>query len=347
VKGPAGVHYLLTGLNGHGKTLYCVAEVLRPIAEDRRLVVGGIPELLLQHDVLDVPELDPETFTDEWGKEDRKPGDVIVIDEAQRVFRPMAHGRRVPRFIARLETARHYGVQFVYMTQHPMLLHSNVRSLVGPHEHARRIFGRSAVALYTWDRCSNPDRVRNASMRTWKHDKSAFGLYRSSQQHTKFATRLPMAAMVAVGALLALPFLGWQVYGVWQRVNAPVPGSVAAGGPGVSSASGGVGGGHAWPVLTARLEHPIEEPLEGRGVEWEGGYKIDGRSVQFFGLVVDGARVATVTLSDLNGMGYRWVQLGPCVGTLTFRGLVRHVTCAAPRAPGAVKPSPSASAPVA
>lgn len=173
-----GVHSLVTGLNGAGKTLYTVATKLRDVPNqtieyrgekiNRRLVVGGIRDLLIEHEMMDVPELDPESWRDEWADKKRepgtepvddvlctilnwwlwcKPGDVIVVDECQRVFRPMPSGKRVPMFINKLETARHYGVEFIYLTQHPQLLHVNVRKLCGPHEDVRRIFGSNRVMV--------------------------------------------------------------------------------------------------------------------------------------------------------------------------------------------------------
>ena len=79
-----GVHNLVTGLNGHGKTLYVVATKLRPLADatvtykgqqiPRRLINGGIPELLLEHELMEVPVIDPELFVDEWATVIRKPG---------------------------------------------------------------------------------------------------------------------------------------------------------------------------------------------------------------------------------------------------------------------------------
>ena len=56
-----GVHRLVTGLNGAGKTLYCVATILREASESqfeyrgetrrRRIVQGGINGLLIEHEL--------------------------------------------------------------------------------------------------------------------------------------------------------------------------------------------------------------------------------------------------------------------------------------------------------
>jgi zona occludens toxin len=266
--------YLTTGVPGAGKTLYTVAKALpeltavpfeyRGATLPRRLVVGGIPGLLLEHELMDVPVFDPETFKDEYSALKRDPGDdplpvpcrgdnwwlwclpgdIIVIDECQRLFRPMASGRKIPQFIAKLETHRHYGVDFVFITQHPQLLHTNVRNLIGRHQHVRRVsVGRSTI-VYEWDHCTHPDKVKTASVKYWPHDKKAFGLYKSAEVHTKPVAAKPTALYVLVAALLGVGLLGWRFYST--RLTVPGPGDPAAtGGPGAvppaASSPGSVG----------------------------------------------------------------------------------------------------------
>lgn len=391
-----GVHNLVTGLNGHGKTLFVVATKLRPLADQtvnykgrdipRRLVNGGIPELLLDHELMEVPEIDPEVFVDEWatvlrnpsdppiqfvrrvvvnsksqalgwvacGPDDDgaepnictavnwwtwcAPGDVIVIDECQRLFRPMASGRRIPKFIAQLETARHYGVEFIYMTQHPQLLHVNVRNLVGPHEDVRRIFGTARCMVYQWDKVSNPDRINKATGRMWQHDKTAYGLYKSSQLHNKFSMRLPLAAFVLIPALIGTGYFFWWL--VWGRSHhAPAPGAPAAvstaaapstppqPAQNASGASPGGRTGSAWPVTEADAYRLDREPYAGRGLQIEGGYEVNGKPVAYFGLVQDGQRIATVTLAELVHAGYSYTAVAPCAGLLRFGDRERVLSC--------------------
>jgi len=140
------------------------------------------------------------------------PGDVIVVDEAQRVFRPMASGAKVPKFIAKLETHRHYGVDFLLMTQHANLLHSNVRQLGGPHEDVRRVWGGARTMIYQWGRTADAGKMALATSKWWAHDRKAFGLYKSSELHTKTRVRLPLAVFVLGIALVALPALAWNAF---------------------------------------------------------------------------------------------------------------------------------------
>lgn len=235
---------LVTGVPGAGKTLYTLAKKVRPLVGktisitdefsgeardfDRRLMVCGIRDLLLPHEIVDVAvSHDPwESMTRLPGEKPHdvphvvqnwwlwcQPGDVIVIDECQRVFRPSAAGQKIPAFIRHLETHRHYGVDLILVTQHPQLIHANVRNLIGHHEHVRRIFGGAGTIVYEWDHCTHPDRTKQAAGRLWSHDKSAFGLYKSAQVHTKVKHKIPGAVMLAVAGFVALPVAGYQVYG--------------------------------------------------------------------------------------------------------------------------------------
>jgi len=293
---------LTTGVPGAGKSLYTVSEVLpgylkQTIDGDkpRRLMIGGIPELLLAHEPITVPSVDPETYRDPWADHVREPGDpaldverrgdnwwlwcepgdVIVIDECQRLFRPMAAGRKLPQYIARLERHRHYGVDLELITQHPQLLHVNVRNLVGQHRHVRRLFGRGAAIVYEWDHCTSPDRVKNAVKKPWFHNKKAFGLYKSAELHTKH--RHPLGfVMWALFALI--PATG---YAVWSAFDANAAQREAAASLGASSAS------HksATPgprVASSALAAPVEAPEPERRapqLDVAGGYCAGERCV--------------------------------------------------------------------
>lgn len=238
---------LTTGVPGAGKTLLTVSEVLQvylksPVPRigsdgrpaepiNRRLMIGGIPDLLLDHEPITVEPIDAE-WVDPWASHVRlpgqppldvehrvenwwlwcKPGDVICVDECQRVFRPMPSGRRIPAYIAKLETHRHYGIDFELITQHPQLLHVNVRNLIGRHRHVRRLFGGGGTVVYEWDHCANPVNTKNATKRIWRHAKSAFKLYKSSELHTKHRHPLGFALWIFFAAVLAFPAVLWWGY---------------------------------------------------------------------------------------------------------------------------------------
>lgn len=395
-----GVHTLITGLNGQGKTLYLVGEVMRGLVKEtleielgrrvpRRLCVSGIRGLVIEHQVIDAPPTDPEKYVDTWRDQVREPGfpvvpdvhrmvqnwwlwcepgDVIVVDECQRVFRPFAAGRRIPMFIEKLETARHYGVQFVYVTQHPSLLHTNVRNLVGPHWHIARVLGGVRTVVYEWPVATNPDRTKSATKRFWKHDKSAFGLYESSQLHTKFGQKIPFAVFGLVGGLAVLGGAAWflkerlfpsaEQIAARSKQSQAAPGQAAAPGqfqtPDFGQAPGRPGAqrpGQAGAVDGWRREYrvgpavPDREPWAGYGVHLAGSWTMGNVVRAVFSLSVDGRVVATVSLADAGRAGYAWRSYGPCAGVLIFGGRERPVGCDTPQAePGRREPGAPAGA---
>lgn len=205
---------IITGTPGAGKSLYTVWEEARKVpgstieqdgkAVPRRLL-SNIKDLLVDHEHIDGKDL--ETWH-EWAK----PGDVIVFDEVQEVWRPRGLGTKVPDCIAALETHRHKGVDIILITQHPMLVDPNIRRLCNRHLHLRRLSRRVAY-VYEWDHCANPGQVRTAlQSRVWFHPKKAYGLYKSAQLHTKPTARLPRIALVGVVAVAAMVYLAPVTY---------------------------------------------------------------------------------------------------------------------------------------
>jgi len=194
--------HLHTGLPGAGKTLCTIVEVeKRAQAEKRTVYYNGIAELKLGW-----VELEDAT---EWHK--LPPNSIIVIDEAQRVFRPRHTSAKVPDHVEALETHRHRGHDLYVITQHPKLLDSNIRRLVGVHVHFVRAFGSNAVTRHEWGEVKDDPSSREDSQRTLvPYDKSAFDLYKSAEVHTH-KIRLPRRVFVlAIFPLLAVG-LGWFI----------------------------------------------------------------------------------------------------------------------------------------
>lgn len=237
---------LVTGATGSGKTAL-VVDWLRG-SSGRQLLVHGIPELVVPHEV--APPV-AEWVELRSAKEDPTlklayftlpQGCVLVVDEAQRVYPPRGIGAKVPDHVAALSTRRHCGVDVILITQHPGLLDAAVRKLVNRHYHVHSTaYGSS---LLFWDgQIGSPDepgsrklaeRVRYAPPR------EVFGLYRSSELHTPKVRRVPRA--VVVGALLLCGVFAVGGYAVHRLGGKSGGGEGAAGAPGVS-ASGVSGAG--------------------------------------------------------------------------------------------------------
>lgn len=196
---------LITGTPGAGKSLKAVWDFARKVPGSTvemdgtpvpRRLLTNIKGLLIEHTHIDGPDLD-NWHT--WAK----PGDVIVFDEVQEVWRPRGLGTKVPDCIAKLETHRHMGVDIILISQHPMLVDPNIRRLVNQHIHVRRLTKRMTMC-YEWDHCSNPQATKSCvHSGLWRHPKAAYGLYKSAQLHTKPTARVPKVAFVGVAALVA------------------------------------------------------------------------------------------------------------------------------------------------
>ena len=213
--------YLITGVPGSGKSLYAISTLVQKLSSqkiknkdgtetNRRLCVDGVTDLILPHELMAPPiELPDGSYKPGEGNgvwnwhEWCQPGDVIFIDEVQRHWRPRGMGTKPPPEIAQLETHRHKGVDFVIVTQNPMLIDQNVRRLVGGHKHVRRLFGMKRAAIYDWDGCSvDVHRTKSASMSMWSYPKSAYALYKSSELHTKQKHKIPVWLALPVLALI-------------------------------------------------------------------------------------------------------------------------------------------------
>lgn len=220
---------LITGLPGNGKTLYALASIkVKAEKEGRTVYYSGIADLKLPW-----IEHPPEQWMDLPAKS------MMVIDEVQRVMRPRMHGTAVPPFVAALETHRHKGVDLVLITQHPMLLDSNVRRLVGQHFHVVRKFGTHFATVHEWASVKEScDKNREDSIKhEWRYPKEVFDYYKSAEAHT-VKRRIPMKLWV----LLALPFV--IVGGIWFGIEhskpkpASTPAGIAPGAPGSTQQAG-------------------------------------------------------------------------------------------------------------
>lgn len=275
---------LITGTPGAGKTLYCISKLLRDLVGSvvnstddsgnhmlvRRRILTNIPGLLLDHEFIGPDVGGGLADWHLWAK----PGDVIVYDEVQRSWPPRANGSKVPDYISALETHRHMGVDFIILTQHPMLLDRNVAALTGRHLHVRRFGGIGAAIVYEWDHCSR-SLLYSKSLKKFpfKYDKSIFKLYKSAELHTKPKTSIPTLAFVVIGAIAAALYLipltvsriaakGEQVKPAVKQESSPAPG-----GPGSSdvppgggirpmaSANGQSFGSYDWSSFVPRVSY--------------------------------------------------------------------------------------------
>ncbi|MDL5034663.1 zonular occludens toxin domain-containing protein [Pelomonas sp. APW6] len=202
---------LVTGLPGHGKTLYTLArwkeeaEKAQPVP--RRVYYHGIKGLK-------VPGWQ------EWDVEDWQNlpgGALMIVDEAQFAF-PVTGRGQTPEWVQKLATHRHLGLDFVLITQDPMLLDSFARRLVDRHFHVVRKFGTHWATIHEFVNGvrDNVAKNRKDSIRhEWRYPKKVFDWYESAEVHTVKA-RLPAKLWLGLAAFVIAIAL---IYVVVQRLN--------------------------------------------------------------------------------------------------------------------------------
>jgi len=235
----------------------------------RRVVVAGIRDLIIDHERLP-HKLTGEVITEaeiaKWNKmlgddlpEHQRlpgqpprdvpclvqnwwlwcqPGDLIVVDEAQFLLPRGTLGRTPPYFIMAMDIHRHYAVDFLFITQHPNKIATEIRGLCGMHRHIRSVMGSGLCMLYTWDHASNPDRFSLANKSTWWRRSKHYKTYRSAVAHIAPPTSGRSIFWVVPLLLATTGAFAWKVS---HRLSAPP--TVTA--PAPSASSPGSGGGVA------------------------------------------------------------------------------------------------------
>lgn len=255
---------LVTGNTGSGKTALVVKWLT--MVKDRPIFVMGIPELKV--DYFECPPVE------KWTELRKDPDDpslmlpyftfpsnaIVVLDEAQRVYRPRPVGSRVPDHVAAFETRRHTGVDFVLLTQNHTFIDSNLRKLVTRHVHIHQ----TALGSYKleWVGCGDPSEASSrdlAQRERYSPPKEVFGLYKSAELHTKTVVRRPWLVYAAVPLGLAL--VGGGVY-VKHRIDVTMAGEAQGGKAGGQKSAGTAAAsvGEKKPVTSAREYVDLYQP---------------------------------------------------------------------------------------
>lgn len=227
---------LITATPGGGKTALAVKLMKEAADKGRPIFQLGIPELKLPYI--------PTPPVKEWTEKRIDPEDpdqneldyftfpensLIVLDEAQRIFRVRPTGAKVPDHVAAFETVRHTGVTFLLMTQNPTFLDAHIRKLVGQHIHLRDV-GLLGRWYYEWPECSNPETFASAPIKKkYVLPKESFPLYKSSSLHIKRRYTVPPTLMMLIACIALALFLGWRMYSSIQQKTTPGEAAPAAG----------------------------------------------------------------------------------------------------------------------
>jgi zona occludens toxin len=145
------------------------------------------------------------------------PSSVIVIDEAQRFYRPRPNGAKVPLHIKMLEYHRHFGCHFILISQAPRLMDIHFRALVEKHVHLDKTW--KGGLKYEWIGCrtieggivSATDK-KDAAKSSYRPPKHVFPLYKSSSVHLKTSHKIPTAIWLMLAAIPVFIGLVWFLF---------------------------------------------------------------------------------------------------------------------------------------
>lgn len=252
---------LITGLPGHGKSLYTLWHVKKRVEKENRELIEagkeprqvyyhGIPDLTLDWIKIDKPE--------EWHT--LPAGSIVVMDEAQKCFRPRGSAAQVPEHVSKLETHRHQGLDLYVITQHPMLIDGNLRRLVDRHYHVHRPFGWSKSTVLDYQGCKTEPMQKShrsdAQKTVFAFPKELFACYKSAELHTA-KSRLPGKFVFLLFVPFILVGLLWFAWHKLQSSSLKKPASENS--PEISQGIKPDSVAHSRPDLNLNREDWIQE----------------------------------------------------------------------------------------
>lgn len=214
--------YLVTAVPGSGKTLYVLDWLRRKSDEEcRQVYYHNIPLSAKGKELLQWIELPNPA---DWFK--LPPGAIFVCDECQYPFPVRKSGNSTPEHVEKMTTHRHLGLDLVLITQHPNLVDSFIRRLVGTHRHLIRQFGAERSTLLTWQEGvqDNPNAksAQKACLdkRTFSFPKEVYSWYKSAEVHThKFQMPQSLKRMI-IYLILSFIAIGFSAYYIYHGMYA-------------------------------------------------------------------------------------------------------------------------------
>lgn len=227
----------VTGYQGHGKTLFALAELDRARAEEGAHVFQmnvNEPDLA-KYPALPVP-------LSEWTSLPNN--SVVLVDEAHKKNAiPQRTKDAPPEWLMEMAEARKRGIRFIFCTQAGEDLDVFIRRRCARHIHVERKAGVEGAMLYDSPRffdVTNPAARADTNKRPVPYPKSVFGGYKSAEEHF-IKRRIPLKVWLGVALLaVALPAAIWWAVSSGSSLalsDAPLPAeaaesdSIRAGGP--------------------------------------------------------------------------------------------------------------------
>lgn len=195
---------LVTGLPGAFKSTWLLDNVNQlSTAEERPVYYYNIDGLTLDWTPIDNPKEWPEL----------PPRSVIVLDECQDVFPPLAQGAKKPAHYSLLSRHRKLGVDIYLVTQHPSLIDVSVRRLVQEHVHLKRIAGSNQSSCYkSISGVIDVDKGLKAGSKTiYKPSSDINNWHKSAQAHTVKRRKLPLRVFILPLLIIGMIFLAYRL----------------------------------------------------------------------------------------------------------------------------------------
>lgn len=199
--------HVLTGNPREGKTLWAVQMIDNAIKEGSRPVFSNITGLNIPGVQIAPPD---------WNTLPN--GAIAVYDEAQEIEHPESTNRdgsphlmyaatakagfETDPWLKNLSTHGKRGIDLYFITQHPTLIHHQIRKYTEAHKHFVRTMGMSRASIYTWYKrtvTAVDQRLEKAQaeVQLWKYPKHLYEKYKSADLHN-IKTRIPKKAWAAL-----------------------------------------------------------------------------------------------------------------------------------------------------
>jgi zona occludens toxin (predicted ATPase) len=209
---------LITGVPGHGKTLYAV-HLIKQITDKNKKLENlpteewkpddRIRPVYTDIDGIDHEKLGTHPIPESYDWRDTPDGSVVVYDECQQHFGPDNHGRAKDTRISDLEIHRHSGHDIIFITQRERLIHAHIRDLVGSHYHIQRFGGTKRATIFHREeviKTQSRSLLNTLDKEGWAYPQELFEYYQSATIHTH-KRRLPKWLVGAGFQLLMLIIL--------------------------------------------------------------------------------------------------------------------------------------------
>ena len=233
--------HIVAGLAGSGKTNYVFGTLIKELSKSKRPIyllnfdlnpdffevypdVVELDEKIKPYDGLgDIVAYQNQAFPvvhsdDSYGniREWLPAGAVLLIDEAQHFFSAERNYRKPPSdFVKYLQTHRHDGHDFYFITQSAQLLDTHIRKHCGAYFRLVRPFGLPYSRIERYSVYASDDKLKPVNKeygKRVKFDKQAFKLYKSTVVDT-VKPRMPFKLFLFIFLIFFIIWLVSSAFG--------------------------------------------------------------------------------------------------------------------------------------